>query len=82
MRAAARPTTGSPRVRLPGGFAGYQLIRLSIGGAACGLFGLGLRLWELSESQPAFWGVTRAVLIMAFGFGLLAMMFWLWIKSD
>jgi hypothetical protein len=65
----------------PGWYAGYQLVRLAIGGFACGIFGIVLCIWELSDAQGTFWGIFRAVLITLFGFGLLAWVVRQWTRS-
>ena len=65
-----------------GWLATYRLLRLGVGGAVCGLFGLSLLLWELSESNPSAWGIARSVIISLFGFGLVGALVWLSVRSN
>ena len=71
-RHRAPKTDSSPSV-----FAVYQGLRLGIAGLCCGIAGIGLLMWELSEANPSFWGIARSGLIAIVGFGLLGMIVYL-----
>jgi hypothetical protein len=60
----------------PGWFAGYQFVRLLIGGVGCGILGIVLVCWELSQRQPSPWAVIRNAFISVLGFGLVGVMLW------
>jgi hypothetical protein len=56
------------------GFVQYQLLRLAVGVFACGIAGIALLSFELSEPVPDLRGIVSAILITALSLVLLAFM--------
>jgi hypothetical protein len=66
--AATKDVPGQIASKGPGLFATYQIVRYIIGGVACGFFGIGMLVWEVSEASPSFWAIVRSIFISIFGF--------------
>jgi hypothetical protein len=72
------PKQSAPR---HGFLATYWTLRLGCGGFACGVLGILLLAWELSEKQPDALGIIRSVLIAVLGFALLGVLIWFRVRS-